>query len=118
LARYIKSRYPHIFIAVGGVHASLNPEQVIAEAFDAVCIGEGEYPVVETGGAAGKRAYSFRDFKFLVQTGWRIEKNPLRPFLEKFGRIAFPRQKDVGTLDRKIYQGLPMLQYCWPRLSF
>jgi len=47
MARYIKSRYPHIFIAVGGVHASLNPEAGHSRGLDAVCIGEGEYPVVE-----------------------------------------------------------------------
>ena len=47
LAKYIKGRYPRIFLLVGGPHTSLNPNEVIMGDFDALCIGEGEHPVLE-----------------------------------------------------------------------
>jgi len=47
MAEAIKRERPDIFLVIGGVHATLNPTDVIADAFDALCIGEGEYPMVE-----------------------------------------------------------------------
>ncbi len=107
MARYIKSRYPHIFIAVGGVHASLNPEQVIAEAFDAVCIGEGEYPVVELAAQLEKGLTPSGISNFWFKRDGRIEKNPLRPFLKNLDELPFP--------DRKMWE--PWIENI-PRLTY
>lgn len=46
-AAYIKKVWPEKFLLAGGIHATLNPTEVIADSFDALCIGEGEYPVLE-----------------------------------------------------------------------
>ena len=46
-AAYIKAKHPHLYLIAGGPHISLNPEAAIQDAFDAVCIGEGEHPTLE-----------------------------------------------------------------------
>ncbi len=44
----IKRRLPHTFIVLGGVHVTFMPYQALKNAcVDAVCIGEGEYTLVE-----------------------------------------------------------------------
>jgi len=48
ILKEIKKRFKSIFIVVGGVHCSLNPNLIIKNpAIDAVCIGEGEYALLE-----------------------------------------------------------------------
>jgi anaerobic magnesium-protoporphyrin IX monomethyl ester cyclase len=47
IAERVKRRHPDIFLAVGGPHASLRPDECLGAAFDAVCVGEGEYPTLE-----------------------------------------------------------------------
>ncbi|MDD4871831.1 MAG: radical SAM protein [Kiritimatiellae bacterium] len=45
---FVKSRFPHLKIIVGGHHASLAPEDYLKyDAFDYVCIGEGEYVLLD-----------------------------------------------------------------------
>ncbi|MDA8326111.1 MAG: cobalamin-dependent protein, partial [Nitrospiraceae bacterium] len=46
-AAFIKRNWPEKFCVVGGVHATLDPETVSKGPFDALCVGEGEYPVLE-----------------------------------------------------------------------
>lgn len=47
LAKYIKDQWPDKFLIIGGVHATLNPNDVIHDPFDALCVGEGEFPTLE-----------------------------------------------------------------------
>ena len=47
IARFTKNQWVDKFLIIGGVHASLNPNKVINGPFDALCIGEGEYPTLE-----------------------------------------------------------------------
>ena len=47
IAAFTKNKWPDKFLIIGGVHASLNPFEVINGPFDALCIGEGEYPTLE-----------------------------------------------------------------------
>ncbi len=47
LASELKARWPAKFLILGGVHATLNPEAVMRDTFDALCVGEGEQPLLE-----------------------------------------------------------------------
>lgn len=48
LTRFIKSNFPDIMIVAGGVFPTLSPEIVFNErSIDAVCVGEGETPLLE-----------------------------------------------------------------------
>ena len=48
IAEFTKNEYPRIFQIIGGAHVTLRPNDAISgDAFDAICVGEGEYPTLE-----------------------------------------------------------------------
>lgn len=90
IALYVKNTYPHIYRIIGGPHASLNPDDVINGNFDAVCIGEGEYPVLDLVNQLekGKKPSGIPNLWIKTESG--IEKNPTRPFIEDLDSLPFP----------------------------
>lgn len=96
IARYIKSRYPDIFLMIGGPHVSLNPDEVISDSFDALCIGEGEYPTLELILQLDKGKYPSGIPNLWIKHDSGIEKNPVRRFLQDLDSLPFP--------DREIWQ--------------
>lgn len=89
-ARYIKEKYPGIFLVIGGAHASLNPDKAITDFFDAVCVGEGEYPTLEIVEQLeqGKRPRDIKNIWFKINGV--IEKNSNREFIADLDRLPFP----------------------------
>lgn len=90
IAQIIKSIDSSIFLLIGGSHASLNPETVIKGPFDALCVGEGEFPTLELveklkrGETATKiKNLWFKKINF-------VEKNPCRKFLQDLDILPFP----------------------------
>lgn len=89
-ARFAKTRWPDIYLMAGGVHATLQPEEVMEGAFDAICIGEGEFPVLELCGqlAAGRAP---RDIANLwIRSASGVQKNRPRAFLQDLASLPFP----------------------------
>jgi len=93
-ARYIKGRYPDVYLLIGGIHASLNPEEVIAADFDALCVGEGEYPTLELVSQLEKGERPSNIANLWIKNDSTIEKNPTRPFLQDVDSLPFP-DKDI-----------------------
>jgi anaerobic magnesium-protoporphyrin IX monomethyl ester cyclase len=91
MARYVKNQWPDIYLAIGGVHATLQPDEVIRGPFHAVCIGEGEYPVLELCRQLEARQVpqGIANFWFKTADG-SIEKNPPREFIQDLDRLPFP----------------------------
>ncbi|MFH1189217.1 MAG: radical SAM protein [Candidatus Omnitrophota bacterium] len=90
IARYVRERFPGTYLIIGGPHVSLNPESAMREAFDAVCIGEGEYPALELA-AQLERGVEPSGIKNLwFKKGARVEKNPVRPFLQDLDALPMP----------------------------
>ena len=96
IAKYIKSRYPDIYLLVGGPHASLNPSEVLLDDFDAICINEGENPVLELVSLMEKGLPLSGISNLLIKHGSEIEKNPVRPFIHDLDSLPFP--------DREMWQ--------------
>ena len=47
-AKEIKKRFNNVITVCGGTHPTLSPDETIgAEGIDIICIGEGEYPMLE-----------------------------------------------------------------------
>ncbi|MBU0468332.1 MAG: glycosyltransferase, partial [Candidatus Omnitrophica bacterium] len=90
VAKYIKQKYPDRYLVVGGVHASLNPDEVLEDVFDAVCVGEGEQPVLElvTALENGKRPTKIPNL--WIKKDLFIEKNQTRAFIENLDVLPFP----------------------------
>ncbi|MCS7119308.1 MAG: radical SAM protein [Archaeoglobaceae archaeon] len=90
-AKKIKKTLPNVFIILGGVHVTFQPEKTLENDFvDAVCIGEGEKTILDV----AERIESEKNLKnirgvYYKEEG-RIRKNPLREFIENLDSIPFP----------------------------
>ncbi|NQT72554.1 MAG: B12-binding domain-containing radical SAM protein [Chloroflexi bacterium] len=90
LAGRYKAMHPQVWLVAGGCHVSLNPEETIADSFDAICIGEGEYPVLELVTQLEKGLYPSGIYNMWIKNDSGIEKNPLRDFVEDLDVLPFP----------------------------
>jgi len=90
------------FTILGGQHATLAPECLEEiEGLDAICMGEGEYPLLElvdslaardARQASGKIDYTVKNiwFKTEGKKGKDIIRNETRPFIENLDSLPFP----------------------------
>jgi hypothetical protein len=88
----VKKTFSEIPTVCGGVHATIDPLGVISEkCFDMVCVGEGEYVILDL----AKRVEEKRDF-FKIKNLWvrrkdgSIEKNFVRPYEQNLDMFPFP----------------------------
>ena len=91
IARHVTAAYPGLFRICGGPHASLNPEDVLDdECFDAVCVGEGEYPLLDLVNALGGGTdhLHIENLQFRLPDG-RVLRNATRPFVEDLDSLPF-----------------------------
>jgi radical SAM superfamily enzyme YgiQ (UPF0313 family) len=91
VASAVKRSFPHVFLALGGPHASLMPDECIKGPFDAVCVGEGEYATLELAEQleAGKYPSGIPNL-FIKTPGGGVERNRPRPFHEDLDGLPFP----------------------------
>ena len=91
IAGAIKSQWPDKYLVIGGVHATLNPSEVISDSFDAVCVGEGENPTLELCRQleASTIPHGIANFWIKSPDGG-TEKNPPRPFQQDLDSLPFP----------------------------
>jgi len=90
VASYIKERNQNIFLLAGGPHVSINPDDVITGSFDAICIGEGEYPTLELVQKLIQNEPITNIANFWIRTRNGIEKNATRPFIENLDSLSLP----------------------------
>jgi len=82
-------------IIFGGMHPTIVPELVIKNKFvDMICIGEGEYPMLELAAsmAKGKIDYSIKNLWF--KKNGTIIRNDIRPLIENLDSLPLP-DKDL-----------------------
>lgn len=91
MAQYVKKQWPGSYLIIGGVHATLQPNEVITGPFNAVCIGEGEYPVLELCQQLESRQIpkGIPNLWFNTIDG-SIEKNLPREFIQDLDLLPFP----------------------------
>lgn len=90
LAARVKKADPSLYLLVGGPHASLNPDQCLEGPFDAVCVGEGEFPTLELISQLEKGVPPGGIANLQFKTPDGIERNACRPFLEDLDSLPFP----------------------------
>jgi radical SAM superfamily enzyme YgiQ (UPF0313 family) len=90
IAERVKKRHPEIFLALGGPHASLRPEECLDSVFDAVCVGEGEYATLELVEQLESGQFPQGIPNLLIKHGTSIERNPPRPFLDNIDALPYP----------------------------
>lgn len=90
MARYIKRQYPRIYLLIGGVHVTLNPQEVLGDGFDALCVGEGEGPTLELVRQLEKTPIPSGIPNTWIKNGSNIEKNATQEFLQNLDMLPFP----------------------------
>jgi len=96
ICQYVKDRYPDIFRVIGGVHVSINPKDEYLNLYDAICVGEGEYPILDFVQKKQKGEPISGIPNLWVKEGEKIFKNQPRSFIENLSELPFP--------DREIWQ--------------
>jgi radical SAM superfamily enzyme YgiQ (UPF0313 family) len=93
IAGKIRKISPEIFLLAGGVHTTLNPEETIQDEWDAICIGEGEYPTLELVNkmAAQEPLTGIQNLWF--KNGGNIERNSCRDFIQDLSQLPYPDRK-------------------------
>lgn len=99
LAREIKMKYNQPII-MGGAHPTLFPEVIYEEGLDIICLGEGEFALMELIDAIEyKKPYN--DIKNLwVKENDKVYKNPLRPLVDPLDYVPL--------IDWSCYIGTPV----------
>lgn len=108
LAMELKKRY-RVPVIFGGIHPHSAPEQVLLAddpAVDIICLGEGEYPLLELCNSidAGKIDYSIKNLWFRVQGG-EIIKNEMRPLIDDLDALP--------TIDKDLFAPHVPLHYSY-----
>jgi anaerobic magnesium-protoporphyrin IX monomethyl ester cyclase len=89
-ARFVRERWPKRYLMIGGVHATLKPEEVVNGPFDALCIGEGEFPVLELCRQLEARQEPHGIANLWITSRGAVEKNPTREFIANLDELPFP----------------------------
>jgi anaerobic magnesium-protoporphyrin IX monomethyl ester cyclase len=90
VAAGVKKRHPDLFLAVGGPHATLRPDECLDGAFDAVCIGEGEQATLELVEQLEEGREPSGIPNLYIKKGDSVERNASRPFHADLDSIPFP----------------------------
>ncbi|MEI7635784.1 MAG: radical SAM protein [Syntrophus sp. (in: bacteria)] len=99
LSREIKKRYKQPVI-MGGAHPTLFPDVIHEEGLDIICLGEGEFALIELMDAIEHKR-SYRDIKNLwVKENGKVYKNPLRFLVDPLD--------EVPLIDWSCYAGTPI----------
>lgn len=90
IASEVKKRL-NIPIIFGGIHASNVPERCIKEdCIDIVCIGEGEYPLLELCNSIEKGKIDYKIKNLWFKKDGKIIKNPIRPQIPDLNALPLP----------------------------
>lgn len=94
VASIAKEMFPDLPIVMGGSHVTSLPDQVANESsVDAVCVGEGEYALLDFITEFEKKGEIPTDIKnFYVKRDGRIHRNVLRPLIQNLDTLPFPNR--------------------------
>jgi len=95
IAQYIKTKY-NVFSILGGVHASISPEESYLNIFDAICIGEGEEALLELVQKLEKNEDISLIKNLWIKYDGEIIKNKSREFIQNLNTLPF--------VDRDLWQ--------------
>jgi radical SAM superfamily enzyme YgiQ (UPF0313 family) len=95
-AKKISNIFPDLPLLIGGVHATLNPSEDLLETFNAICVGEGEYPLLEYVKCLEKKQSVAGIQNLWLKENGKVIKNTSRNFIDNLDILPFP--------DRDIWQ--------------
>jgi len=89
LNRQLKKKH-NFFSLFGGPHPTFFPEMIEEEGVDAICIGEGEYAMLELveNLSAGKSIEKIKNL--WIKKDGHIARNPVRPLIQDLDQLPLP----------------------------
>jgi radical SAM superfamily enzyme YgiQ (UPF0313 family) len=87
------------FSIFGGAHPTFFPEMINYEGVDAICIGEGEYPMLDLANNMEKRLPINEINNLWVKDGHNIFKNEVRTAIENLDELPFPDREFIYKDD-------------------
>jgi anaerobic magnesium-protoporphyrin IX monomethyl ester cyclase len=96
VAKLVADNFPSIYQVLGGVHITINPHRLETLSVNAICIGEGEYPMAELFEQLNKGQKPTGIKNLWFKNNGIIEKNSTREFNQNLDDLPFP--------DREIWQ--------------
>ena len=94
----------------GGVHATIVPEECIDFA-DIVCVGEGEYPLLELAKQLAMREEISNIQNLWIRNDNHVEKNGLRKLVNNLDELPFPNLENDNKFyieNNRVYEGDPL----------
>jgi len=101
-AAWLKEANPDLVTIAGGVHPTLVPDLVVADTnLDAVCVGEGEYPLLDLASALanGKSILHIPNLWVRDRKSGEVMRNPLRPLITNLDVLPFPDRELFGFAE-------------------
>lgn len=91
IAKWVKEYDKNIFVLAGGIGCTMNPDRIIAnENVDAICMGEGEIPVLELVNKLKNNQDITSINNLWIKKGGKTYKNPFGNLVEDVDSIPFP----------------------------
>jgi len=123
-AGYVKEEAPKLPIIVGGTHPTLTPEEsVLVPEFDYICVGEGEYALLELCTALQAGGDTTKIKNIWQRRDGQVIRTPMRPLIQNLEAIPFADREvfdfeeilkqDNGWVDMMAGRGCPYdCSYC------
>ncbi len=86
----LRKRVPEAYQIVGGSHPSLRPEEAIAGPFDAVCVSEGEGPILDLVRCLERGDRPAGIANLWIRNGSEVERNANRAFDGNADALPYP----------------------------
>lgn len=116
ISEYIYNKYK-LPIVIGGPHATVAPEDTInSPGVFGVCIGEGEYALLELVDKLEKGEPHLNVKNFWFKHEGKIHKNPIRPLIDNLDELPFPDRElfdfqkiinESNCVDMFVVRGCP-----------
>jgi len=115
ISRWIKNKYSHTPIIVGGYYVTLSPEEVISyESIDMICIGEGEYPLQDLLSSLESDRLRYNIANLWFKVNGQIIRNPTRNLISELDQLPFvdrelftSKNRNNGILEIMASRGCP-----------
>ncbi|MEE9175743.1 MAG: radical SAM protein, partial [Thermodesulfobacteriota bacterium] len=123
MAAEIKTILPSVYIVFGGPHPTVCPDEAIGKApVDAICVGEGEYAMLELCNEIQVQKTPITVKNLWVQHNGEIYKNPQRPYVQDLDSIPMDREgiwytgiyTGRGCVGRCTFCNVPTIRKCGP----
>lgn len=88
--RTLKKACPDIVSVFGGAHPTYFPEMIEEDGVDGVCVGEGEYALLDLVRAIDEGRSPREIENWWIKEEGMVHKNPLRPLVEDLDELPLP----------------------------